>query len=169
MEPLTALDVLACEAEAARASQYLTFMCAGEEYGVEILRVQEIKGWEGVTRIPCTPAYLLGVMNLRGVIVPVIDLRLRFQLPPRPRDGTTVVVVVRARGPRGERTVGVVVDAVSDVYSLTADAIKRTPGLGERIDSCICGLATVDDKMVMMLDIDTFVNSCVDDPRETAA
>ena len=162
MDSDNALEMLAREAEAARTSQFLTFVCAGEEYGVDILRVQEIKGWEKVTRIPCTPPFVLGVMNLRGMIVPVIDLRLRLGLAPRPRDGSTVVVVVRARGPRGERIAGIVVDAVSDVYNLTADAIKPTPGLGHRIDACVRGLATVDDKMLMLLDTDLFVNSCID-------
>ena len=103
---LTALDVLAREAEASRTSQYLTFVCAGEEYGVEILRVQEIKGWDGVTRVPYTPPYLLGVMNLRGVIVPVIDLRLRFGLPARAADGSTVVIVVRVRSTRAAKDRG---------------------------------------------------------------
>src|SRR5215510_12766739 len=88
------------------AAQYLTFVCAGEEYAVDILRVQEIKGWDGVTRVPYAPPYLLGVMNLRGVIVPVIDLRLRFGLARRAADASTVVVVVRVRGERGERTAG---------------------------------------------------------------
>ena len=100
------------EAEATGTSQYLTFICAGEEYGVEILCVQEIKGWENVTRVPYTPHYLLGVMNLRGVIVPVIDLRVRFGLPARAMDGSTVVVVVRVRSSHGEKTAGIVVDAV---------------------------------------------------------
>jgi purine-binding chemotaxis protein CheW len=162
MDPANALEILAREAEAARTSQYLTFVCAGEEYGVEILRVQEIKGWEAVTRIPCTPAWLLGVMNLRGMIVPVIDLRLRLGLPARTRDSSTVVVVLRARGARGERTAGLVVDAVSDVYSLGADAIQITPEMGGHVDACVRNLATVDSKMIMLLDVDRFVNSCID-------
>src|SRR5216110_865998 len=91
---LPELEAAFAEAEAA-AAQYLTFVCAGVEYGVEILRVQEIKGWDGVTRVPYTPAYVLGVMNLRGVIVPVIDLRARFGLESKPFDSSTVVIVVR--------------------------------------------------------------------------
>jgi len=162
MDSDNALEILAREAEAVRTAQYLTFVCAGEEYGVEILRVQEIKGWEQVTRIPCTPAWLLGVMNLRGMIVPVIDLRLRFGLAQRPRDNSTVVVVVRARGPRGERTAGLVVDAVSDVYSVAAQAIQPTPALGGQVDTCVRSLATVDDKMLMLLDIDRLVNTSID-------
>jgi purine-binding chemotaxis protein CheW len=158
-----AFDTAVSAPEGEGAAQYLTFVCAGEEYGVEILRVQEIKGWEGVTRVPCTPDYLLGVMNLRGVIVPVIDLRTRFGLAPRPRDGSTVVIVVRVRGARGEKTVGLVVDAVSEVYNLKADAIRPTPDLGDRIAAaCVRGLATVDEKLVMVLDIDRLVNSCIE-------
>src|SRR5215471_7140666 len=98
-----------------QAAQFLTFFCAGEEYGVDILRVQELKAWDGVTRVPYAPPYLLGVMNLRGMIVPVIDLRLRFGLPKRAADSATVVVVARVRGERGEKTAGIVVDAVSEV------------------------------------------------------
>src|SRR6478752_4670857 len=114
---MQASAIVNAEAEASGSLQYLTFVCAGEEYGVEILCVQEIKGWENVTRVPYTPNYMLGVMNLRGVIVPVIDLRVRFGLPARAMDGSTVVIVVRVRSTRGEKTAGIVVDAVSEVYS----------------------------------------------------
>jgi purine-binding chemotaxis protein CheW len=147
----------------ATLSQFLTFVCAGEEYGVAILCVQEIKGWEGVTRVPYTPNYLLGVMNLRGVIVPVIDLRRRFGLPARAADGSTVVIVVRVDTERGEKTAGIVVDAVSEVYGVAADHIKPTPDLGASTDrACVRGLASVDEKMVMLLDIDKLVLSCID-------
>jgi len=104
------------------SSQYVTFVCAGVEYGVEILRVQEIKGWDGVTRVPYTPPYVLGVMNLRGVIVPVIDLRARFGLESKPFDSSTVVIVVRVDAAVGEKTVGIVVDAVSEVYNVGGGA-----------------------------------------------
>ena len=108
----------------ANSVQYLTFVCAEEAYGVDILRVQEIKGWDHVTRVPYVAPYILGVMNLRGVIVPVIDLRARFTLAKRARDASTVVIVVRVHSSRGDKTVGIVVDGVSDVCSFTADAIK---------------------------------------------
>jgi purine-binding chemotaxis protein CheW len=153
-------------AEADGNSQYLTFVCAGEEYGVEILCVQEIKGWDGVTRVPYAPPYLLGVMNLRGVIVPVIDLRLRFGLTPRTADSSTVVIVVRVRSGRGEKTAGVVVDAVSEVYSVAPDNIRSTPELGASTDAaCVRGLTSVDNKMVMLLDIDRLVASCIEAPE----
>lgn len=149
--------------DAADSAQFLTFVCAGEEYGVDILCVQEIKGWDGVTRVPYTPPYLLGVMNLRGVIVPVIDLRTRFGVQLRAPDSSTVVIVVRVRSEHGEKTAGIVVDAVSEVYSVLPENIKATPELGAVADgACVRGLASVDGKMVMLLDIDKLVTSCVE-------
>ena len=144
------------EANAPGSSQYLTFVCAGEEYGVEILRVQEIKGWDGVTRVPYTPPYLLGVMNLRGVIVPVIDLRARFGLESQAlRQLDRGHRRARATRRVGEKTAGIVVDAVSEVYSVAADAVKPTPDLGAGADAaCVSGLTRVDGKMVMLLDIE---------------
>ena len=151
------------EADASGFAQFLTFVCAGEEYGVAILCVQEIKGWDGVTRVPYAPDYLLGVMNLRGVIVPVIDLRTRFGLTPRAADSSSVVIVVRVHTGHGEKTAGIVVDAVSEVYSVTPDNIKATPDLGAVADgACVRGLTSVDNKMVMLLDIDKLVTSCVE-------
>ena len=151
------------EKDAADSSQFLTFVCAGEEYGVDILCVQEIKGWDGVTRVPYTPSYMLGVMNLRGVIVPVIDLRTRFGVTERAPDSSTVVIVVRVHTELGEKTAGIVVDAVSEVYSVAPDDIKATPDLGSVADgACVRGLTSVDGKMVMLLDIDKLVTSCVE-------
>jgi len=151
------------EPHAARPSggaQYLTFMCDGEEYGIDILRVQEIKGWDSATRVPHAAPYVLGVMNLRGTIVPVINLRSRFDLADRPFDASTVVIVVRMRGEDRERTVGIVVDAVSEVYGFTANEIRPPPALGGRVDlACLSGIATVENKMVMLLDIDRLVDS----------
>jgi purine-binding chemotaxis protein CheW len=152
----------------ANGAQYLTFVCGGEEYGVEILRVQEIKGWDHVTRVPYVPPYVLGVMNLRGMIVPVIDLRTRLNLQKREADASTVVIVVRVQSSRGEKTVGIVVDAVSEVYSVSAEAIKPVPDLGAIASgACVRGIATVDGKMVMLLDINALVAACVenDAPR----
>ncbi|MCC6302165.1 MAG: purine-binding chemotaxis protein CheW [Gammaproteobacteria bacterium] len=144
-------------------TQYLTFICAGEEYGIDILRVQEIKGWEGATHVPHTPAYILGVMNLRGLIVPVIDLRTRFDLEQRPFNASTVVIVVRVRCSLAEKTVGLVVDAVSEVYTFPGEAILPPPEMGERIDgACINGLASAGDTMVMLLDIDSLIASSIE-------
>src|SRR5258706_1827385 len=101
------------------AKQYLTFLLADAEYGVDILRVQEIKGWDTVTALPNTPEYVRGVMNLRGTIVPIIDLRQRFGLATIDYGLTTVVVVLKVMHERGSRIMGIVVDAVSDVYNVT--------------------------------------------------
>jgi purine-binding chemotaxis protein CheW len=153
-------------ADTASFAQFLTFVCAGEEYGVAILCVQEIKGWDGVTRVPYAPHYLLGVMNLRGVIVPVIDLRARFGLPARAPDSSSVVIVVRVHTGNGEKTAGIVVDAVSEVYSVAPEHIKPTPELGATAErACVQNLASIDEKMVMLLDIDRLVASCVAAPE----
>ena len=150
-------------AGAANGAQYLTFVCGGEEYGVEILRVQEIKGWDHVTRVPYAPPYVLGVMNLRGMIVPVIDLRIRLNLQQSNFDASTVVIVVRVQTSRGEKTVGIVVDAVSEVYSVPAESVKPIPDLGSIADgACVKSIATVDGKMVMLLDINELVAACVE-------
>jgi purine-binding chemotaxis protein CheW len=150
-------------ANAESGTQYLTFVCAGEEYGVGILRVQEIKGWDNVTRVPYAPHYVLGVMNLRGVIVPVINLRARFGLEARAFNASTVVIVVRAASTRGEKTVGIVVDGVSEVYSIAPSMIRPVPELGGTVDAAyVSGIATVDGKIIMLLDIDPLVAACVE-------
>jgi purine-binding chemotaxis protein CheW len=150
--------------DASARAQYLTFICDGEEYGIDILRVQEIKGWDGVTRVPQAPDYVLGVMNLRGAIVPVIDLRTRFGIARRAFDASTVVIVVRVALADGEKTVGIVVDAVSEVAAFPDDAIQPPPGVGGRIDrACISGLATSEEKMVMLLNIDRLLADGIDD------
>ena len=147
------------------SEQYLTFMLAGEEYGVDILRVQEIKGWDKVTRIPHTPAYVLGVINLRGAVVPILDLRCRFGLETIAFGPTTVVIVVRVVSGRDERTVGVVVDAVSEVYNVDAADTKPPPDVCGGVDTVfVKGLATIEEKMLILLDIDRLIgNSIADD------
>ncbi len=142
------------------AEQFLTFMLNGEEYGVDILRVQEIKGWESATEIPNTPEYIRGVINLRGTIVPVIDLRRRFAIEPIEYTNTTVIIVLRIRSGDGEKTMGFIVDAVSDVYNVTPEQMKPTPEFGGQVRTdYVKGLATVDAKMVILLDIDQLVGS----------
>jgi purine-binding chemotaxis protein CheW len=141
------------------ANQYLTFMLSDEEYGVDILRVQEIKGWEMVTPIPNTPEYVKGVMNLRGTIVPIIDLRQRFGLESVEYGPTTVVIVVRVLTGETQRTMGIVVDGVSDVYNFAVGEEKPPPDFGGVVDTdFVKGLATVNDKMVILLDIDGLIN-----------
>ena len=143
----------------AGADQYLTFMLADEEYGVDILRVQEIRGWETATAIPNAPDYVLGVVNLRGVVVPIFDLRKRFNLSNADFTSETVTVVVRVQHDKGERTIGMVVDAVSDVYNITSENINATPDVGGSVSmEFIKGLATVNDNMIILLDVDELIN-----------
>ena len=139
--------------------QYLTFIMADEEYVVDILRVQEIKGWDSVTPLPNTPSYVKGVINLRGTIVPIIDLRQRFGLDTVPYGATTVVIMLKVEGEKGQRIVGIVVDAVSEVYNVSQDDLKPSPDIGGAMDmEVVKGLATVEDKMIILLDIDQLLN-----------
>jgi len=152
------------------AGQYLTFQLGREEYAVDILRVQEIKGWERATRIPHAPDYVLGVINLRGAIVPIIELRKRFRLESIDFGPTTVVIVVKVVSPRGERTVGMVVDAVCEVYNVAHAHVKPPPEVGSSVDTAfVKGLATVENKMLILLDIDRLINSSMLDGIDAAA
>jgi purine-binding chemotaxis protein CheW len=142
--------------------QYLSFFLGGEEYATDILRVQEIKGWDTVTRVPYSPGYILGVINLRGAIVPVIDLRVRFALPNAAFDSATVIIVVHVSGARGERVVGIVVDAVSDVYSVAEESIQPPPDVMGSVDHMfVTGLARLEDRLVIILDIERLVTSSI--------
>jgi purine-binding chemotaxis protein CheW len=137
--------------DAAGTLQQLTFNLAGEEYGVDILAVREIRGWSRVTRIPQTPDYLLGVLNLRGAIVPIMDLRLRFGLERESYGDNTVMIIVAV----DERLFGIVVDAVSDVVDIDPAAIKPVPDMGAVVDTrYLRGLATHVERMVMLLDVE---------------
>ena len=148
--------------EESASRQYLSFFLGGQEYATDILRVQEIKGWDTVTRVPYSPNYILGVINLRGAIVPVVDLRVRLALESAPFDSATVVIVVRVAGARGERIVGLVVDAVSDVYSFSAENIQPPPeAVGSLDQMFVLGLAKLEDKLVIILDIERLVISSV--------
>lgn len=144
----------------ANSDQYLTFILNSEEYGVDILRVQEIKGWDGATPIPNTPDYVRGVINLRGTIVPIIDLRARFGLERVEYGPTTVVIVLKVMQGSASRIMGIVVDAVSEVYNVAQQDLKPSPEFGGavRVDF-VKGLATVDKKMVIILAIDELLNS----------
>jgi purine-binding chemotaxis protein CheW len=153
-----------------RAHQYLSFFLGGEEYATDILTVQEIKGWDTVTRVPYSPGYILGVINLRGAIVPVVDLRVLFALEDAKFDASTVVIVVHVAGPRGERIVGIVVDAVSDVYSIPASSIQPPPDVVGSVDHMfVVGLANLDSKLVILLDIERLVISSVAGDGKVAA
>ena len=136
--------------------EVLVFVLGKEEYGVDILKVQEIRGYEKVTPIPAAPAYLKGVVNLRGIIVPVIDLRIKFGLADPKYDSFTVVIILRL----ATRVIGMVVDGVSDVVALAASEVKPAPQLGALVDSSfLAGLATQGERMVLLLDIEKFLSS----------
>lgn len=153
----TVVDGVTAVEAGATTNQFLTFVLGEEEYGVDILRVQEIKGWERATAIPNTPDYICGVMNLRGAVVPVVDLRRRFALESTEYLSTTVVIVVKVEGDSA-RTMGFVVDAVSDVYNVATEHIQPAPDFGARVDTkYIRGLAVVDGKMVILLDLDRLI------------
>jgi purine-binding chemotaxis protein CheW len=138
--------------------QVLTFVLGGETYGVDILRVQEIRGWSAVTKIPHAPAHVLGVLNLRGSIVPIVDLRMRFTLERAEYTAITVIIVMSVVTPAGRRDFGVVVDGVSDVVDLKCAEIKPAPELGARgATDYILGLASITDRMVVLLDIDRLI------------
>ena len=154
------------------SSQYLTFILAEEEYAIDILRVQGIQGWDTVTAIPNTPEYILGVINLRGSVVPIVELRRRFKLESVPFGPTTVVIIVKIKSGDKERTLGIVVDAVSEVYSLLHKDVRPAPDFGNagNIDF-VKGVATVEDKMLILLNVDELLDDNVLDstPAATAA
>lgn len=141
------------------SSQFLTFILDDEAYGVEILRVQEIKGWTPVTRIPNTPDYMQGVLNLRGTIVPIVDMRMRFNLNNAEYTPITVVIVLSVKSDQGERVIGLVVDSVSDVIDVAAQDVKATPDFGTSLNTkFINGIATSNENMVMLLDVDKLLS-----------
>jgi purine-binding chemotaxis protein CheW len=148
-------------------SQYLTFVLADEDYGVDILRVREIRGWDSVTRIPNAEPYVKGVLNLRGAIVPIYDLRQRFGLDVAEYSKETVVIVLLVRDKKGkERSVGVVVDGVSNVLNAAKSDVRATPEFGGNVSTeFIQGLVSAEKKMVMLLDVDKLM-ARNDDPGE---
>ncbi len=149
-------------------AQFLSFTLGQEEYGVDILRVQEIRSWEPVSRIPNVPAYEKGVVNLRGAIVPIIDLRERFNLGHSHYTPLTVVVVLQAQIGEKIRVMGVVVDTVSDVIDVDKKLIQSSPNFGAKVSTeFINGLVSVNQRMVMLLDIDKLLKlDGVDDDDE---
>jgi purine-binding chemotaxis protein CheW len=140
--------------------QYLSFSLGGEDYGIDILRVQEIKGWEEVRPLPDTPDYVKGVLELRGVIVPVIDLRLRFELKDVEYTPTTVFVVVTVQANGKSFMRGIVVDTVSDVLDVNEDDVKSAPKLEHAVSNqYISGVVTLAERMVVLLDLDKLFSS----------
>lgn len=137
-----------------RAGKYLVFDLGREEYGIQVLRVREIMGIQDITAVPHTPAYLKGVINLRGKVIPVIDLRLKFGLPAAEYTQRTCIIVVQVQGGATPALIGVVVDAVAEVLSLAASDIEDTPDFGRGIATpYLLGLAKVKGKVKILLDI----------------
>ncbi|MBI5659385.1 MAG: chemotaxis protein CheW [Nitrosomonadales bacterium] len=140
----------------AAGGEFLTFMLGGEEYGLDILKVQEIRGYDAVTAIANTPAFIKGVINLRGIIVPIVDLRIKFGLGTAEYTPFTVVIILRL----GRRVVGMVVDGVSDVITLAPEQIKEAPEFGSALDTrYITGLGAVEQRMIILVDIERLMTS----------
>lgn len=138
------------------AGEYLTFVLGTEQYGLDILKVQEIRGYDAVTQIANTPDFIKGVVNLRGKIVPIVDLRIKFNLGKVEYDEFTVVIILNLSG----RIVGIVVDGVSDVMALKEEQLREVPSLVTSIDTkYIVGLATVEQHMLILVDIERLMSS----------
>lgn len=134
----------------------LAFKLGNEEYGIKILKVQEIRGYESVTRIASAPEHVKGVVNLRGTIVPIVDMRIKFKLGEPTYNQFTVVIILNIQ----DRVVGMVVDSVSDVITLTAEQIKPAPDMGTSLNTdYVVGLGTVDERMIILVDIDRLMSS----------
>lgn len=147
--------------------QFLTFLLGDETYGIDILRVQEIRGWEKPTKLPNMPDYVKGVINMRGAVVPIIDMRERFNIGQASYDESTVVIITHvnyhAEGAEHEveKTIGLVVDGVSDVHDVNLDQLQHAPSFGEskRVsEEFVKGLATLEEIMVIILNIDLLAN-----------
>lgn len=137
-------------------TEVLAFKLGKEEYGIDILKVQEIRGYENVTRIASAPDYIKGVMNLRGIIVPVVDMRIKLKLGEPTYDQFTVVIILSIGG----RVTGMVVDSVSDVTTLTPEQIKPAPNVGTAMNTeYLTGLGSIDDRMLILIDIDQLMSS----------
>ena len=135
--------------------EYLTFTLGAEEYGVDILKVQEIRGYEAVTKIANAPAFIKGVSNLRGTIVPIVDMRIKFNLGEPEYNAFTVVIILNMAG----RVVGMVVDRVSDVIELKPEQIRPAPDFSSSFDTkYITGLGTVDERMLILVDIEKLMS-----------
>ncbi|WP_380691830.1 chemotaxis protein CheW [Serratia marcescens] len=153
MAGLAAVSKLAGETV---GQEFLIFTLGNEEYGIDILKVQEIRGYDQVTRIANTPAFIKGVTNLRGVIVPIIDLRVKFSQQSVSYDENTVVIVLNF----GQRVVGIVVDGVSDVLSLTADQIRPAPEFAVTLATeYLTGLGSLGERMLILVDIEKLLSS----------
>jgi purine-binding chemotaxis protein CheW len=140
--------------------QYLTFRLDGEYYGVDILQIQEIRGWGGVRNLPDMPACVQGVLDMRGTIVPIIDLRERLSIEKIAYDNSTVIIVVNVLGEDSQRIMGLVVDGVSDVLTLSQELIKQVDNLSSGIDvKYIDGMASVNENLVVLLNVNKLLTT----------
>jgi len=140
---------------AAERQEFLSFTLGTEEYGIEILKVQEIRSYEQVTKIANAPDFIKGVVNLRGIIVPIVDMRIKFNLGHAEYNESTVVIILNVAG----RVVGMVVDSVSDVIALTGEQIRPAPDFSSTMDvAYITGLGTVDQRMLILVDIEKLMS-----------
>ncbi|SDO23748.1 chemotaxis protein CheW [Polaromonas sp. JS666] len=143
-------------ASAGKALEFLAFRLGHEEYGVDIQKVQELRGYDTVTRIANAPEHIKGVVNLRGIIVPIVDMRIKFKLGTPSYDQFTVVIILNI----ASRVMGMVVDSVSDVITLDADQVRPAPEMGALLDTeYLVGLGTLDDRMLILVDIDKLMSS----------
>jgi purine-binding chemotaxis protein CheW len=141
------------------AGKYLTFLLGDESYGLEILKVQEIIGLQSITRIPRTPEYVRGVINLRGKVIPVIDLRLRFSMEAAEESRKTCIIVVQVSKAESSVTMGIVVDEVSEVLEIAAEEIEPAPSFGTQVEtSFILGMAKTESAVKILLDIDKIMS-----------
>lgn len=141
---------------ATRALEFLAFTLGEEEYGIDIQKVQELRGYDAVTRLANSPEFIKGVVNLRGIIVPIVDMRIKFNLGTPSYDQFTVVIILNVAG----RVMGMVVDSVSDVITLTAEQVKPAPEMGAVLDTdYLIGLGTVEQRMLILVDIDRLMSS----------
>jgi purine-binding chemotaxis protein CheW len=143
-----------------RVGKYLTFQLANEEFGIRVLKVREIMGIQEITAVPQTPAHIKGVINLRGKVVPVVDLRLKFGLAAAEYTQRTCIIVTQVQGESGPVMMGIVVDGVSEVLNLTGAEIEDTPDFGEEISGgYLLGMAKVKGKVKILLDIDRVLST----------
>jgi purine-binding chemotaxis protein CheW len=155
MQPQLQVQANAESAPVSRNNEFLTFRLGAEEYGIDILKVQEIRSYEAVTTIANAPEFIKGVVNLRGVIVPIVDMRIKFRLDNVDYTQFTVVIILNVAG----RVVGMVVDSVSDVTTLSSEHVRPAPQFGSALDTeYIIGLGTVDNRMLILMDIEKLMS-----------
>ena len=159
--PITMSSVSEPAAQAdSRAGKYLTFQLANEEFGIRVLKVREIMGLQEITAVPQTPSHIKGVINLRGKVVPVIDLRLKFGVLTSEDTQRTCIIVTQVQGESGPVLMGIIVDGVSEVLNLTGAEIEDTPDFGEEVAAqYLLGMAKVKGKVKILLDIDRVLST----------